>query len=548
MTLVRAKPGGWAFLELLTSAQVNAMDLQLPYALDGHAGGGYTPSAGLILDGAAIAGADYTLKVKDTPTHSAMRIEATNGFGQALSCIGGAFAASGDPQPLAFLTGSSNSGGNGGVAVKGVGGLCSLAFNGSPSLKRGGLGGWFLGQNGPGNATWGGIGLQAEGGASNFNTYGSTFGGSPAAQFFGGDVTNASIVTHFGGVGVYAEGGDISGSAGKAGSAIFGKGGFSNGSFTGLFGGEGVVGWGYSGVLGMNANMSAFPLSAEFGAGTLENGDMRSGLRAVAKTSGRALITEFSGGSNKSDINKLRWIGDAGFQNNMVLLHVEMDNTNAGSGSIGIKSWSQVASSQFLGGVFLGKGLNSMLLIAQSDGSQISASLSLGGQTMPQIQYSGDFYNLTLAGGPSGTLDDSIYMGSGSGRNYFDRVVGSGDRCAAQGWATITTNGAGGATLVADYGVASVTLIGTPKQIKVTLNTIPGQPSSANICPIVQVQSTNNDDSAIAQVFSSTEIDIKMFNAGGQVDLAGVSQTFNLVWYGIPQYGTAADRPTYVRP
>src|SRR6478609_6160079 len=41
------KSGGWAYGEILTSAQMNQANEDLPFALDGRSGGGYTPSGNL---------------------------------------------------------------------------------------------------------------------------------------------------------------------------------------------------------------------------------------------------------------------------------------------------------------------------------------------------------------------------------------------------------------------------------------------------------------------------------------------------------------------
>ncbi len=51
MTLARANPPGWALFDLLLSSQMNAIDIQLPFALDGVGGGPYTPAATISLDG-----------------------------------------------------------------------------------------------------------------------------------------------------------------------------------------------------------------------------------------------------------------------------------------------------------------------------------------------------------------------------------------------------------------------------------------------------------------------------------------------------------------
>lgn len=63
MTLAPAKPGGWSLNEILTSAQLNALQAEVVKAIDGASGGSYTPAAPLSLDGTInIAGG--TLNVK----------------------------------------------------------------------------------------------------------------------------------------------------------------------------------------------------------------------------------------------------------------------------------------------------------------------------------------------------------------------------------------------------------------------------------------------------------------------------------------------------
>ncbi len=59
MTLTNPKPLGWAYGEILTSAQMNSVGSQIPYAIDGNAGGTYAPSDPIIIggDGLSVTGA-----------------------------------------------------------------------------------------------------------------------------------------------------------------------------------------------------------------------------------------------------------------------------------------------------------------------------------------------------------------------------------------------------------------------------------------------------------------------------------------------------------
>ena len=62
MTFARVNPAGWALFEVLTSAQMNSLDINMTQAVDGEGGGTYTPATQIHLDGSATAGLD-TVKV-----------------------------------------------------------------------------------------------------------------------------------------------------------------------------------------------------------------------------------------------------------------------------------------------------------------------------------------------------------------------------------------------------------------------------------------------------------------------------------------------------
>jgi len=51
MTFSRVNSGGWALYEVLSSAQMNALDINMTRALDGYAGGDYSPSSALKVHG-----------------------------------------------------------------------------------------------------------------------------------------------------------------------------------------------------------------------------------------------------------------------------------------------------------------------------------------------------------------------------------------------------------------------------------------------------------------------------------------------------------------
>ena len=51
MTFSRINPPGWALYEVLTSPQMNQLDIDHARAIDGYAGGTYTPSAPILING-----------------------------------------------------------------------------------------------------------------------------------------------------------------------------------------------------------------------------------------------------------------------------------------------------------------------------------------------------------------------------------------------------------------------------------------------------------------------------------------------------------------
>lgn len=67
MAFSRVKASGWAFLEVLTSAQMNSLDIDHANSVDGAAGGQYTPSAQLDFRGDG-GGNDSAINLQNPPT------------------------------------------------------------------------------------------------------------------------------------------------------------------------------------------------------------------------------------------------------------------------------------------------------------------------------------------------------------------------------------------------------------------------------------------------------------------------------------------------
>ena len=232
MTFVRANPPGWALFELLTSSQMNILDSQIPYAIDGLDGGAYSPTATIELDGSGITGP--TLKLEDGSTFT-LDIEANqagmSGGLRSLAFVdvpaatfyygGSPLSQAGAPSVMVDVIGHDNSNGAGGIGIN----------------VRGGNGGTA---GGGGAAVWaiGGIGAVASGEQ-----------GAAALVGQGGATDDGSVVNTGEAAGLLALGGNHQ-AAGAAGHGVVAKGGTSStpalngagGYFLGNQGSAGVVG------------------------------------------------------------------------------------------------------------------------------------------------------------------------------------------------------------------------------------------------------------------------------------------------------------------
>lgn len=70
MAFSRVKAAGWAMFEVLTSAQMNQLDINMTKAVDGDGGGTYTPSAPIDIDGDG-GGDGFAMKVENLQATSA---------------------------------------------------------------------------------------------------------------------------------------------------------------------------------------------------------------------------------------------------------------------------------------------------------------------------------------------------------------------------------------------------------------------------------------------------------------------------------------------
>lgn len=211
MTLVRAKPSGWALFELLTSTQMNQIDSQLPDALDGAGGGVYNPTDTLELDGSAITGTS-TLKLTSPAAGSGLaNLELT--VDQSGILAGCFFDMGENVNALSITYFSSSIAANVTTAV--------TVFAGNSTNGNGGRAMSVDGGNG-GTTGAGGDGLDAEGG----NAAGSADGGTGVIGA-GGTEGQGTNVNTGAAAGVYGTGGSTGGSGHPAGHGVVGYGGNS---------------------------------------------------------------------------------------------------------------------------------------------------------------------------------------------------------------------------------------------------------------------------------------------------------------------------------
>ena len=193
MTFALVNPLGWALFELLTSGQMNQLDFNMTRALDGAAGGVYSPTAQLTIDGATnlTPGSGVLRLVASANAHGLIG-EASLTRSAVLVPLLGALASGSDAVPSIDVFGRANTGaGFGAAAFRGRGGNGNFAP---------GSGGQFFGGNGAVLGAYGGTGVTALGGQPRFLDLFSGAGG----YFIGGDSTDGAVNA---GSGLVAKGG-----------------------------------------------------------------------------------------------------------------------------------------------------------------------------------------------------------------------------------------------------------------------------------------------------------------------------------------------------
>jgi hypothetical protein len=192
MSFSRVKPTGWALYEVLTSPQMNQLDIDHARAIDGYAGGSYTPSTPILINGEVDingkmeinASGDYGLEVHGDGTTVAVFAEAEGG--QNATAI----------QGIGKGTGSGVHGTNESVNGFGVKGAVSAAG----AIGVHGISTSEIGVKGEGDT----VGVLGTGNAIGVEGIGTA--GNPGIKGTGGDATD--------GHGVQGIGGDAVGAAG----------------------------------------------------------------------------------------------------------------------------------------------------------------------------------------------------------------------------------------------------------------------------------------------------------------------------------------------
>jgi hypothetical protein len=559
MTFARVNPAGWALFELLSSSQMNALDINMTRAVDGWAGGTYAPTGVLQISGDNTPNTGPVLKLTGHSDDSrpALEIALSNGSAKGLEIYnsssnplvqtmlrveGAAITySSGTIDPAAVINANDMTGSNGQPGMLVTGGSSNGSFGGDGLQAYGGAG-TAVGSRG-------GYGIYAVAGNSDISSLGSGAQARAGAIIAGADALVGGNSTHRGGLGVQAFGGYVQTGTGRGGDAVYGYAGYGpSGNLFGFDSGAGIIGRGQFGVLGVHFSINPDNIPSEFDAYS-----KRVGVYALGST-GHALISQFSG-SPSASANLFELVGVSGASNS--ILEVKSHLTSGTPGlTYGITSFSaDTINSQFTN-VFYGNGAPAL---------QLNPIISAG-VTPPPLTLArsygvfGDEYvteqgAMGFIGGGyiTGLLDDALFIGSGTTREMYDRVVTSGDRAAAHAWARADYDGAGNLTLGANYGVDSVVVAdfgGGNWFAKFTLDTITGQAVAAGMIAIGLENNFGAITTAYVENATTVWVAVREYSGAYRMLNGGYpyAMTLGFVMFSAIQYGSPADRPTYYRP
>lgn len=417
MTFVRANPPGWALFELLLSSQMNTIDSQMPFALDGQGGGTYSPTAGINLIGDAIGigpmlsltktvpGAlrllELTMEDGD-PGVNVARIESpaggvasgnaltlrpfnnlfitsASGLNTQLIVLGNSNDGSGAGGPganiFAGVTAGDNDGADGinvtggaltGAAISRSGGVGAVVTGGSvvdaATDTPGGLGALITG----GAKAGAGLGTQSAGpGAVITGGAGSNWAtGSPGAIIVAGAGDQANVAGGVPGLVAVGENQPLIGGPGFGGVGVIGSGGRQDGGQGGDVGGQGALLTGGAAVGSSTGGPGADLVGGDHeGVGLAGPGATITGGENLAGIGGVGAAIRGGDGDTASDaLTVVTGVHGSGFPRGIVVTH-------AGNGGTGIDVTGGNNSHGIITrGTLLGSGIQA---IALGDGTGV---------------------------------------------------------------------------------------------------------------------------------------------------------------------------------
>lgn len=525
MTFPRANPLGWALFELLTSDQMNVIDENVSFALDGRDGGSYAASAPIVLLGT------------NNDTAHLLRLE------------GASIAVASEGIPVLRVIGQNNSLWDAGSAVYVTGGQTSVnagnRFAGIGIYAQGGTKGGLVQRGGPGIFAVGGEGILQASDVAGTN-------GGEAFKAIGG-LTTGNLATHYGQTAVLGLGGEILVAGAAGGIGVHGIGGAGvSADYLADDNGIGVRGVGTVGVHGL-ASLALVDQSLDDNYTT----NVTVGVRASSKDFGLSFLSEHLDDSQSGIINWFRWAGDAGATTNktMVQISAEMDPGPAGTlFTTGLSISSNITARRFKGASIGGAGAEALTLSVSAIDTETFAPLKLTGVTngVTELTTGGlQVYNRRVG---IGLLEDSLFYGHGPNGLLYDRVVTSADQASAWAWCRVLCDGTPlGQFLQASYNVdTAIAVGGTSLRITLTNNLAGGNPATfEDLCVHVTIGNPGGGTVWIpyADVLGPDEIAVSMRTAGGaDVSFDTVDVIVYVVVYARSSWGTPADRPTFYRP
>ncbi len=565
MTLVRANPIGWGLFELLTSSQINQIDSQLPFAVDGR-GGTYASTDELELDGSAVSATDKaTLRLLGTVNGSALFVQSSSSTAYAvqihrndptanfaaLLVSGGDADVAGEADNAMQVSGSDNAGGDGGDAIFLVGGDTTFVD------AQGGSGMSVTGGSAL-DTGYGGYGLIASAGFTEASAITSSQRFGVAGALVTGGTINAGNAADTGGEGVRAHGGSAL-TLGRGGLGLLARGGYGPSvSETGSDVGTGALGMGTIGVWGIGGSRDANyrPPDAEF----VQNA--RAGVRAMAKGAGKAFLSEFSGitGDSDSELNAFYLVGTYAPNSSREVISVQANAANSVATTTyitGIRLRANSNVKNFQPAVMQARQQAAMLLSTSPGSGNTNQHLHIA-MTSPLVfptQSAEGEMGYLQSGLISGLIGGALFVNNGVG--IVDRVVTSLDSGAVYSSCRITTNGSGGYNITNRYNAPSgeVDGPGGAYQLRVFFDTFDNQPTDLSLVAVA----CSNKLSGLGGSHKTGFCAAALLDGGVGVaimmwDQDGVSVDFTTAQVDISVIVTAnytglrpAQRPTYKR-